>query len=187
VTDARIVRTTQAIEHSVVHLAARKPISHVTVAEVCEEAGVTRRTFYNRFSSPQQVLVQVLQRDLADLASHDADRRATANGSSEVLLRLANADIVDHVLRHNDIYRQALTLSSDARVFDVLVNHFADYALAFVRRVPGLDLTSEGIDLVAQFLAHGFAGAIRTWLSNPATTRDDLEKAAVMVAPSWWA
>ncbi|MEU5092325.1 hypothetical protein [Streptomyces sp. NPDC021356] len=40
---------------------------------------------------------------------------------------------------------------------------------------------------MAQFLAHGFAGAIRAWVGDPATTKDDLIAAVVACAPAWWA
>ena len=106
--DARIVRTTRVLEQSVLELAAERPIAHVTVSELCAQAGVTRRTFYNRFDSPGQILAQVLRRDLAYLAAEDGLRRARATGLSATLLRRANADIVDHVLRHRDVYRKCV-------------------------------------------------------------------------------
>jgi len=180
--DARIVRTTRVLEQAVVELAAEKPISQVTVSELCSRAGVTRRTFYNRFDSPGQVLAQALRRDLISLAEDDSRRRAAATEPPTVLLRLANADIIDHVLRYQDIYRHADTL-----VFDVLVDHFVGYSVAFIRRVPNLRLTDEGIELAARFVANGFAGAISAWLRNPAITRDVLEDAVATVAPAWWA
>ena len=89
---------------------------------------------------------------------------------------------IDHVLRYRDIYRHADTL-----VFDVLVEHFVGYSVAFIRRVPNLRLTDEGIELAARFVSNGFAGAIGAWLRNPAITRDVLEDAVVTVAPAWWA
>jgi AcrR family transcriptional regulator len=187
VVDARIVRTNRVVERAVVELAAETPASQITVSALCAKAGVTRRTFYNRFDSPQEALVQALRRDLAELAIADAERRTRAGEPSADLLRLANADIFDHVSRYQDIYRQALTAAADTGVFDVLVEHFVGYSLAFVRRVRALDLTEEGIELVAQFVAHGFAGAIRTWLRSPAITREVLEDAVAAAAPAWWA
>ncbi|MFA3843126.1 hypothetical protein [Streptomyces aureus] len=40
--------------------------------------------------------------------------------------------------------------------------------------------------MVAQFLAHGFFGAVKAWLSDPTVTRDDLIDAAVACTPAWW-
>ncbi len=41
--------------------------------------------------------------------------------------------------------------------------------------------------VIAQFMAHGFAGAIRAWLDDPSVTKEDLVDAAVACAPAWWA
>jgi AcrR family transcriptional regulator len=184
--DVRIVRTTRALEQAVVDLAAAKPVSQVTVSELCTRAGVTRRTFYNRFDSPGQVLAQALRRDLTDLAADDNRRRASVAEPPSALLRMANADIIDHVLRHRDVYRHALAADADTQVFDVLVDHFVGYSVAFIRGVANVHLTEEGIELAARFVAHGFAGAISAWLRNPAITREVLEDAVAAVAPAWW-
>jgi hypothetical protein len=37
-----------------------------------------------------------------------------------------------------------------------------------------------------QFVAHGFAGAIKAWLSDNSVTKTDLIEAAVACAPIWW-
>jgi AcrR family transcriptional regulator len=169
-----------------IELAAEMPASQVSVSELCARAGVTRRTFYNRFVSPQQALCQALRRELSELGAADARRRAHATESPSVLLRLANADVVDHVSRHRHLYCHALAAPEDAGVFDVLVDHFVGYSVAFIRRSRPADLTDQGIELVAQFVAHGFAGAIRAWLRDPSVTREALEEAVASAAPSWW-
>jgi AcrR family transcriptional regulator len=183
--DARIIRTTQALEQAVLAMAATMPASRISVSQLCSRARVTRRTFYNRFDTPVQVLAQVLRRDLAELAVDDSHRGTRSEESPEVLLRLANSAIVDHVLRYREVYRQAL-LASDAGVFEVLVDHFVDYSTAFIRRSSALTLPDAGIDLVAQFVSHGFAGAIKAWLRDPVITREVLEEAVAVVAPAWW-
>src|SRR5882757_5615558 len=63
-TDPRIVRTAQALEQAIVELASERPVSQITVAELADRAGVTRATFYNRCSSPLELLIQVLFADL---------------------------------------------------------------------------------------------------------------------------
>ncbi len=39
---------------------------------------------------------------------------------------------------------------------------------------------------MAQFLAYGFAGAIKAWLNDPSVSKDDLIDAAIASAPVWW-
>ena len=48
------------------------------------------------------------------------------------------------------------------------------------------DLPGASHQVIAQFLAHGFAGAIKAWLGDDSVTRTDLVDAAVACAPVWW-
>ena len=56
-TDPRITRTVLALEAAIVELAARQPVSRVTVAALADRAGVTRATFYHRYDSPLDLLI----------------------------------------------------------------------------------------------------------------------------------
>jgi hypothetical protein len=73
-----------------------------------------------------------------------------------------------------------------SQVYAALVRHFTDYAAAFIARCtdPGLPETNH--DVIAQFVAHGFAGAIKAWLSDKSMTKGGLVDAAVACAPVWW-
>jgi hypothetical protein len=48
------------------------------------------------------------------------------------------------------------------------------------------DLPGANHRVIAQFVAHGFAGAIKAWLSDRSVTNTDLVEAAVACAPAWW-
>ncbi|MEY9947543.1 hypothetical protein [Kitasatospora sp. GAS1066B] len=67
------------------------------------------------------------------------------------------------------------------------MRHFSDYALSFLARIAGPDLQDVSHEVIAKFLAHGFAGAIKAWLSDPDVTKEDLVDAAVACAPACWA
>ncbi|GAA3777165.1 hypothetical protein GCM10022403_009910 [Streptomyces coacervatus] len=185
-TDPRITRTVAALRSAVVELASQRPVSRITVAELAERAGVTRATFYNRYGTPLDPLIEVLYADLE--AGHRMEDRRRAEGHpGPELLRLATAEVADHVERFADVYRQALDDPADRGVYEALVRHFNDYALTFLARAAGGGPPRISHQVVAQFLAHGFAGAIRAWLGDPTITKDELVDAAVACAPAWWA
>jgi hypothetical protein len=60
--------------------------------------------------------------------------------------------------------------------------------LAFIARCIHMDLPDAShqvvAQFVAQFVAHGFAGAITAWLSDDPGTKTDLAEAAVACAPA---
>ena len=64
--DPRVVRTEAAIKHALLEqLAAGCHFSALTVSEISLAAGVTRKTFYARFGSPEQVVERIVT-DLFD-------------------------------------------------------------------------------------------------------------------------
>jgi AcrR family transcriptional regulator len=185
--DPRITRTTRAFEEAIVDLAGRRPVSQITIGELADRAGVTRATFYNRYSSPLDLLIQVLSADLERGHRREAELRARGGHSAQELLRMSTAEVGDHVERHLAIYRHALGDPADSGVYDALVRHFSDYALTFMADGDHPGLPEANRRMIAQFMAHGFAGAIRAWLKDPSVTKDDMVDAAVACAPAWWA
>ena len=185
-TDPRITRTEQAFEQAIVKLAAQRPVSQITVADLADRAGVTRATFYNRYSSPLDLLIQVLYADLDRGRRLKEARRAEGKYTAEQVLRLTISDVAGHVERFMAVYQHALRDPADDGVYEALVRHFTDYALAFLARSAHPDLPGANHQVIAQFVAQGFAGAIKAWVSDDSVTKADLVEAAVACAPVWW-
>ncbi|MFJ9704873.1 TetR/AcrR family transcriptional regulator [Streptomyces sp. NPDC101234] len=101
--DPRITRKVRAFEQAGVELASERPVSQITVAELADRAGVTRATFYNRYGTPLDPLIQVLYDDLERGHRREDELRAQGGHSAPELLRLATADIADHVERFMDV------------------------------------------------------------------------------------
>jgi AcrR family transcriptional regulator len=185
-TDPRIVRTAQACAVAIVELASQRPISQVTIADLADRAGVTRATFYNHYSSPLQLLIQVLVADLDRVHRLEDERRTDGGLAPAELLRLSIADVADHIDRFKPVYLHAVRDPADGGVYEALVRHFTDYAVAFIARCTHPDLPDANRDVMAQFVAQGFAGAIKAWLGDPSVTKADLVDAAMACAPVWW-
>jgi AcrR family transcriptional regulator len=184
--DPRVTRTVRALEEAIVGLASQRPVSQITVAELAERAGVTRATFYNRFDSPLALLIEVLDADLERGHRREDERRADSGYSAAEMLQLATAEVADHVERFWPVYRHALHDPADRGVYDAWTRHFTDDSLDFIARCTHPDRPGDNQQIIASFVAHGFAGAIAAWLSDASVTRDDLVDAAVACAPPWW-
>ena len=185
-TDPRIIRTAQACRHAIVELASQRPVTQITVAELADRAGITRATFYNHYGSPLELLIEVLMTDLEGAHQLEEERRGEGSYSAAQMLRLTIADVADHIERFASLYQLALHEAADGAVYEALVRHFVDYGLAFIARSDNPDLPNANHRVVAHFVAHGFAGAIKAWLGDDAVTKEDLIDAAVACAPAWW-
>ena len=184
--DPRIVRTAQACRGAIVELAAERPISQVSIADLAQRAGVTRATFYNHYANPLSVLIEVLLADLERAHALEEKRRIEGGHSAAEMLRLSIVDVADHIERFEAVYRLAVDDPADGGVYDALVRHFTEYAIAFIARCTHPDLPDSNHGVMAQFVAHGFAGAIRAWLSDASVTKDNLISATAACAPVWW-
>ena len=185
-TDPRITRTAQALEQAIVELASQRPVSQITVADLTDRAGVTRATFYNRYSSPLNLLIQVLYADLEHSQRLKAACRAEGRYPAGQIVRLTVSDVADHVERFMAVYRHALHDPADGGVYEALVRCFTDRSVAVIARSAHPDLPKANHQVIAQFYAHGFAGVIRAWLSDDSVTKTDLVEAAAACAPAWW-
>ena len=82
------------------------------------------------------------------------------------------------------VYRHAVHDPADNGVYEALVRHFAEYSLAFIARCTHPDLPDTNHEVIAQFMAHGFAGAIKAWLRDDSVTRADLVTRPSPVPPT---
>jgi AcrR family transcriptional regulator len=185
-TDPRVTRTAQACEQAIVELASQRPVSRISVVELADRAGVTRATFYNHYGSPLELLIQVLMNDLERAHRLEEKRRAEGGYTSAQMLRLTIVDVADHIQRFKTLYQLSLRDAADTAVYAALVRHFSDYALAFIARNDDPDVPEANRQVVAEFVANGFAGAIKAWLSDDTVTKEDLIDAAFACAPAWW-
>ncbi|AKP67421.1 TetR/AcrR family transcriptional regulator [Companilactobacillus ginsenosidimutans] len=59
--DRRIVRTKDAIRSSIIELAKTKPIDKITITAISKQANISRKTFYERYSSVDNLLDDIRQ------------------------------------------------------------------------------------------------------------------------------
>jgi AcrR family transcriptional regulator len=184
--DPRITRTARAFEQAIVELAAQRPVSQITVAELADRAGVTRATFYNRCSSPLDLVIQVLYADLDRGHRLTDTRRTDGRYTVEQRLRLTINSVAEHVERFMAVYQHALHDPADGGVYETLVRYFTERSLAVIAQSTHPALPHASHEVIAQFFAHGFAGAIKAWLSDDSVSKTDLIEASVACAPVWW-
>ncbi|MGW7048781.1 TetR/AcrR family transcriptional regulator [Streptomyces avermitilis] len=163
---------------------SQRPISQVTVAELSERAGLTRATFYNRYSTPLELLIQVLCADLERGHRLEETRESEGYAAAE-LLRMTTAEVGDHAERFREIYRLSLTDPADSGVYDALVRHFNDCDLGFMARSSGPEIPDVSRRVIAQFMAHGFACAIEAWLNDPSVAKGDMVDAGRGLRSAW--
>ena len=105
--DPRIVRSKAAIQQALLNqIAIGRDFESLTVSEIAERAGLTRKTFYARFGSLGQVIESVIIERFSDIASRIDDTMLripmTNNSGSMLVFRAyeAQREILAPLIRH---------------------------------------------------------------------------------------
>lgn len=86
-TDRRILRTLRMIDEAMVSLLEQKPISEISVTELCERADINRNTFYDHYNSCADVL-EHLEQKLFEKLSNAFSVQTNSVDSTEIVLKV---------------------------------------------------------------------------------------------------
>ncbi len=182
--DSRFVHTADALRDAVLDLAARRPIEQVTAAEVAMRAGVTRRTFYNHWSSPVDLLVSILHAELVTIADDCFDEICRGVPLGEAWRRGDDA-LANHLVQRAAIY--AAGMSPECHHMSSSLSHMIvdEFELGVLRVFEHSGGAREDPRITARFIGHGIVGAIEAWLLTPELDAARLAAGIVRSVPGW--
>jgi len=127
ISDARVVRTREALRRAMTELAAESPLEAITVRAIAARAGVGYATFFRHYADKDALLAEVSERLIRDFLLQvrplllQRDRAAAARSLCRYVL--------DHLALHKaliaggagetvraEMLRQAMAVVADARV-----------------------------------------------------------------------
>lgn len=102
--DPRRVRTREALRRALLGLLEDESLASISIAALCEAAGVHRTTFYKHASSIEEFAADVITRELDAIATIDT-------GASDPIdaYRQAMVDVLVHVAGERELYRPLLS------------------------------------------------------------------------------
>jgi AcrR family transcriptional regulator len=172
-------------------LACRQPIHDISVAALCQQAGITRDTFYRYASRPIDVLAAAMDEDLPSTAVLLSLLRQDA--SVNPLDAPARA-VLEHVNRNRAAYRHALHPHLDSALREVLIGRVEALLTGYLRTSPesvpaigDTPPTAAEIRRLAIFTAAGIVGAVEDWLAQDQP--EPLERMLALLftaAAPWW-
>ncbi|WP_313886521.1 TetR/AcrR family transcriptional regulator [Bacillus sp. SD088] len=158
--DRRKKYTRKVLMDSFITLLKTKPISAITVKEICERADINRSTFYAHYKDQFDLLAQIEEEIITDL--HMYLNQYNVEQEQEVL------QLTERLLEY---------VVSKYEMFQVLLNENADHT--FERRVMDVvrsfliqsKITSDEVDAntseyVITYLISGSIYVIKQWVAN---------------------
>lgn len=157
--DKRVIQTRQKLRTALLTLMQRKPVSQITVKEICDEALTNRNTFYAHYGAPVDILVQIQQEynEKMQLLRQEAIR----TGDVQTLI----LGIMNTLLENRDFSMVLYGDNSDSGLQD-RVHHDAYSQIMLSWIESGTKTQADRLRWLFIFLSGGIDSIIRTWVKN---------------------
>lgn len=160
-TDRKTRYTRMVLQDSLVELMVQKPVSRITVKELCDRADVNRTTFYAHYTCPYDVLRQIEDETLAwaeDMIAAILEKtdKSEAMGILEQILQY----IVDNRKHIQILMSEQGDIGFQKQLFTLIYRHCGIGPSAVKDADPGSK------ELYFVFVVNGSIGLIQHWLKG---------------------
>lgn len=173
--DPRVLRTRALLRAAALELAAERPTETITVADLAERATVNRATVYQHYRDRDELLLDAMEDEIAQLAHAAAMCPLTqpADQAPDELVRL-----FQHVESNALLYRRMLGPTGTARFINQLRTRLAEEVAAQVAAAGVADRSAQAVpaDVHAHYVAGAFIGVITHWLSGEGRPAADIAR-----------
>ena len=160
--DRRVKYTLMVIRQSFVKLLKQKPISKITIKEICEDADINRATFYAHYLDQYDLLHQIETGIIDDINQYlnNCDLKNVSKVPAQMLDK-----ILEYIKENAEIFK-LLLLSSNADI------QFQQEITKIIgqQHFPAMAADKEDSEYMFLFFANGAIGLIVKWL------KDDMKK-----------
>jgi AcrR family transcriptional regulator len=156
----RIILTKRLLQEGLLRLLEAKDLDKISVTELCRESGINRATFYNHYSSPQDLLL-----DLENQMVEELDQLMIyPQNTEEALIQL------ESVCTYMQEHARSVIILSRCHADTDLADSFHKLNSDLAPRRPRSKLTSNMDDdclhLTTTFIYTGCYHLIREWLAK---------------------
>lgn len=160
--DLRVIKTKQSIQRAFIELLKDKPLEKITVADLCRQSGITRKTFYLHYENVPKYFEEFIELLLVDL------EQAMQKSSSYITeknyqLEPQMIHLFEHVYNHKDFYQFIFSSNSNIAYYKL----FFERIKAFVKSsMQSKELLDEPTEFIDSFLANAILGVILEWYNE---------------------
>lgn len=159
--DARIRYTKMVIQESFVSTLKEKPLTKITVKELCEKAEINRATFYKYYEDVYDLLYQIECGLLDDLKS--AMQASLKSGREKTLVH-----ILEKVKNNTELYTTLFSKNGDANFpLEIFKTCYSLLSDNMSKLFPQYNQTQRG--WVYTYIAQGSSGILSYWIADGMT------------------
>jgi len=160
-TDRRVKYTKMVLRESLTKLMQEKPVSRITIKELCADADINRATFYSHYNDQFDLLKKMEQEIIDDINSYlDSISFVTNNSYAlEVMTK-----IFEYIKENAQICRVLLGTNGDIEFQKDIMMIVQTRFIAEQKTKKIID--EKTVEYVFTFAATGSIGMIQKWLSE---------------------
>ena len=171
--DSRLRYTRECLYRAFLGFMERKAVSDITVSEVCEEAGVSRKTFYKYYADPFNLLLAMQDDLFAEYREQLAAAPANVYDIAPLLIRFAE--------RNRTLVKAVFANRAEGNFIDRIIDDmWQTYRPAWEAANPQMD--PADVEALFYFVVSGLVGLVRRWLfDHPDTPAEEVARQAKML------
>lgn len=173
-TDRRIRYTKMFLRESLLKLLENKPLSRITVKEICEDAAINRSTYYTYYTDPRDQFNELEQNLFDELTARAEYTPVSGSTDSGKEHRNALRRILSYMEEHKNVFRILINRSESYYLWRDFLRFFDQKIFTEVRIEMDLPMEKQ---LQYVYATAGCFGLIEHWLMNDSDlTADDIAK-----------
>lgn len=160
--DIRVQKTKKNIEDSFLYLVKEKPFTDITIKDICDEAMISRSTFYSHYKDKYDLLEYFFEKIISNFAAIGTNYFCEKSMS----LKIETAqELLTYVYKNADIFKTFLQLNEqNLDLFNYLNNTICKSCLEYFERTNKVDKYNLGNEYIAQIYTSIIMNSIR-WIS----------------------
>ncbi|MFS0941369.1 TetR/AcrR family transcriptional regulator [Enterococcus thailandicus] len=158
------------IKKALIILLSQKNFDKISVTEICDEAHVSRVTFYKNFVDRQDVLNQIINEFTKKLDNVFSNRINVLNPIDFSNINVFKSSLMPHVLEiisflyhEKDIIQVFMTTSSEVDILKIIYDLFLTHFKTWLPQKFHLNYSPETLNQYCDFLTRGSALLIGNW------------------------
>lgn len=164
-TDLRVIKTRSIIRSALVDIMAQKPISRITISEICALARINRKTFYRHYRAVGDVLEEIENEYLEEFSKNLQSRSLLDIGA---VMRAVS----ETVKLHRDFFGCVMKCNSGIFMNGRMKLALRRTLIAALKN-NGAKISGSEISAVSEFVVSGMLSLYAQWFLNGC--REDID------------
>jgi len=167
--DRRVKYTKMVLRESLIKLLRDKPISRITIKELCEHADINRATFYTHYADQFDLLKKIEDEFIADITSY-LDNFALDKDETSMMQMIYK--MFEYINNNRELCRVLLGNNVDTDFQAVIMQIVSERIVLEWKKKKSVD--GPTVDYIYTFAATGSIGIVRKWLfdEKPKPTKE---------------